>query len=119
MEEKFKTVKGKAKDFGRKAIGEAKRFGTEAVEFANRNREVLVIAVPVVIAGIKSGQSLMVNHRINSERKRIDHTYYDPSTGMHWELKRKASNADRAEILRRKRAGQDVYDILRQMNLIR
>lgn len=119
MNEKVEKAKEKAKEFGRKAASEAKRFGSEAVEFANRNREVLVIAVPVVIAGIKSGQSLIVNRRINSERKRIDHTYYDPSTGMHWELKRKASNADRAEILRRKRAGQDVYDILRQMNLIR
>lgn len=119
MEEKIEKAKQKVKDFGRKAGNKVKRFGSEAVEFANRNREVLVIAVPVVIAGIKSGQSLMVNHRINSERKRIDHTYYDPSTGMHWELKRKASNADRAEILRRKKAGQDVYDILRQMNLIR
>lgn len=119
MKEKFETAKEKAKDFGRKAVGEAKRFGTEAVEFANRNKEILIVAAPVVIAGIKSGQSLMVNRRIKGERKRIDHTYYDPSTGMHWELKRKATNADRAEILRRKKAGQDVYDILRQMNLIR
>ena len=119
MNEKIEKAKKKAKDFGRKAIGEAKRFGIEAVEFANRNKEVLIVAAPVVIAGIKSRQSLMVNRRIKGERKRIDHTYYDPQTGMHWELKRKASNADRAEILRRKKAGQDVYDILRQMNLIR
>ena len=119
MNEKIGNVKDRISEFGRKAKREALDAGSRALEFANRNRELIVIGAPVLIATIKSGQSLVVNRRLRNERSRIDHTYYDPSTGMHWELRRKATNADRAEILRRKKDGQDVYTILRQMKLIK
>lgn len=91
----------------------------DTVHWVANNPEMTVAMVGGAAALIKSTQSLVVNHRVRSERKRIDHTYYDPSTGMHWELKRKATNADRAEILRRKKNGSDIYTILREMNLIR
>lgn len=119
MNEKLDTALKPAKEWGRKAKEEAKRLGNQAAAFARRNKELIVVSVPIAVAAIKSGQSLMVNRRLNKERSRIDHTYYDPRTGFHWELKRKPSNADRAEILRRKEKGQDMYQILKEMNLIR
>ena len=115
VDKAVKTTKekvGQAVDITREKV-------RDTVHWVANNPEMTVAMVGGAAALIKSTQSLAVNHRVRSERKRIDHTYYDPSTGMHWELKRKATNADRAEILRRKKAGKDTYTILREMNLIR
>jgi len=119
MKEKFEEAKQKAVEFGRKVKVEASQTATKVVAWGVKNKELVIATIPVVITVAKTGQSWAVNHRVKTERNRINHTYYDPSTGMHWELKRKATNADRAEILRRKAAGQDAYTILRQMNLIK
>ena len=81
--------------------------------------EVIIAGIGAMAALIKSTQSLTVSHRAKKERARIDHTWYDPSTGFHWELRRRATNADRAEIIRRKAAGQDMYEILTQLRLIK
>ena len=51
------------------------------------------------------------------ERKRIDTTYYDPSTGLHWELKRKLTNHEREELDERRRDGESVGEILRDMRV--
>ena len=51
------------------------------------------------------------------ERKRIDRTYYDPSTGLHWELKRKLTNNEREELDQRRRNGEAVGNILRDMGV--
>lgn len=120
MNEKLQNALDQAVIFGGKAVGRVAAYGNGFVQWAKEYPELaLSIVVPVAVAGIKSTQSLIVNNRIKSERNRIDHTYYDPSSGMHWELKRKASNNDRAEILRRKAQGDDVYTILRNMNLLK
>lgn len=116
---KLEGFKDSAKEFASKALDEVKDFGSKAAEFAKENKEALIVGAPVAIAAIRSGQSLIVNRRVKKERQRIDHTWYDPRTGMHWELKRKASNAERAEILRRRNEGQDAYTILNQMRLIK
>lgn len=118
-EGKLSEFKSSAKEFGRKAMDEAKSLGSRAAEFARRNKEALIVCAPVAIAAIRSGQSLIVNRRVKKERERIDHTWYDPRTGMHWDLRRKVSNAERAEILRRRGEGQDAYTILTQMRLIK
>lgn len=119
MNDKKANWTDRAKDFGRGMAEKAKKAGSDAIRFAENNKEVLVAAIPLAIAAVKAMQTASVSHRMNTERKRIDQTYYDPSTGFHWELRRKATNADRAEILRRKGAGQDTYTILKQMGLIR
>lgn len=70
------------------------------------------------ISGVKASQSLVVNHRINKANKRADRTYFDPSTHFRWDLKRKMTNNDRAYISTKKREGVDMYDILKDRNLI-
>jgi hypothetical protein len=51
--------------------------------------------------------------------KRMAKTWYDPSTGFHWELKRDLTNHDRIEIMERRRAGEKVEDILRGMKIMK
>lgn len=67
---------------------------------------------------LRASRSLVVSHRTYSERKRIDHTYYDPSTGYHWDLKRKLTNNDFQVLSKRKKNGDEVYDILRDLKVI-
>lgn len=121
MEIKFDVDKfiGDAKKVADDAISATRETIVNTVHWVAENPEMTIAIIGGAAALIKSTQSLVVNQRIHAERRRIDHTYYDPSTGMHWELKRKATNADRAEILRRKKNGSDIYTILREMNLIR
>ena len=66
---------------------------------------------------LKASQSLIVSHRIFEENRRQDRTYYDPSSHMRWDLRRKPSNYERAEILRRRETGEDIYDILKSLGL--
>ena len=106
-------------EFGRKAKEQVCDKAVRAGNWAVRNKEMIVISAPILIAGIKSGQSLLVNKRLKDERKRIDNTYYDPSTGAHWELKRKLSNDERAELMARRRNGEFVEDILDDMRVLR
>ena len=119
MDERFETAKANVKEFARNASDQAKRKAVQIGEFVKENKELVIMCVPAVAAMVKTGQSLIVSRRAKVERSRIDHTYYDPSTGFHWELRRKPTNADRAEILKRKAEGVDTYDILKQMRLIK
>lgn len=92
---------------------------SNGIQYGVDHPEVVIAFIGATAALARSCQSITVNRRVKMERKRIDHQYYDPSTGMHWDLCRKATNQDRAEILRRKANGEDMYDILRQLRLIK
>ena len=95
--------------FGEKATA-TKKFVKE------HGREILV-AAPAVIAGATGVYKTLKPTVYQQERKRIDHTYYDPSTRLHWELKRKLTNKEREELDRRRRSGEAVGDILRSMRV--
>ena len=119
MKEKLQKARDDVKEFAGKAYEQAKAKAIQVGKCVTENKEMVALGVPVAIAAIRSGQSLVVNRRVKKERSRINHTFYDPSTGFHWDLRRKPTNLDRAEFLRRKEAGQSTEDILRAMNLIR
>lgn len=76
------------------------------------------IAVPITVSAIRSGQSLIVSHREKKQIERADLTWYDRSTGLRWDLKRKMTNNDRKAITAMKANGADSIDILTQLNLI-
>lgn len=69
------------------------------------------VAVGGIIKAIKPSA-------IDRHDKKVDRTYYDPSTGIHWELRRKATNNDRMALVRRRRNGEQTEDILRDLRLI-
>lgn len=96
-----------------------KQIVVDAVNWGFENPEKVVMILGISASILKASQSLIVSHRVRMERARIDHTWYDPSTGMHWQLCRKATNADRAMILKMKQSGMDAYTILKQLRLIK
>lgn len=80
--------------------------------------EAATIIVGLGVAGFKSSQSLIVSHRNQVERNRIDKTWYDPHTGMHWDLKRKPTNNDRIAITEMLREGLSAGEALDRRKLI-
>ena len=104
--------------FKRKAKAKAKKVG----EFCKDNWLAILIGTSVTLAvvdqGVKTFRDIKpAKSEAEKERDRIDHTYYDPSTGMHWDLRRKATNEDRIAIEDRK--GKDsMSEILSDLKLI-
>lgn len=86
-------------------------------KFACEHGKEIIVALPVIIGGVTGIYKTFKPTNYEQERKRIDHTYYDPSTGLHWELKRKLTNNERAELDRRRRDGEAVIDILKSMKV--
>lgn len=98
-----------------KAKETAKKAATWAVDHKDEATALVITAV-TAYAGIKK-----ITRKTESavERERIDHCYYDPSSGLHWQLRRPMTNRERIELSQRKRAGEPVEDILYDMRILR
>lgn len=98
-----------------KAKETAKKAATWAVDHKDEVTALVITAV-TVCAGIKK---VAGKTAIEVERERISHTYYDPSTGLHWQLRRPMTNRERIELSQRKRDGELIEDILDDMRILR
>lgn len=100
----------------------AKQKAIAAKEWVVNNKEVVILATPVII---KAGKEIYKSHHKTaaqkwqeSERRRIETTYYDPSSGLHWKLNREPTNEERIVIDRKRREGYDVGEVLMSLGLI-
>ena len=94
----------------------------QGADWIRNNRETAVMYGSAAVAGIGAICQLVKTLTPTAQEKhdkRVDRQYYDPSTGIHWELRRKATNNDRIELVRRKRNGENTEDILKDLKLIR
>ena len=96
-----------------------KDFMSSAWKFCKENKEELVVLVPLGLAAATGIKSLRSSTTRDSERQRIDTTYYDPCTGAHWQLRRQLTNTERAELMARRRAGEFTEDILEDMRVLK
>ena len=97
-----------------------KKFLSDAWNFCKENKEELIVLVPLGLAAAKGVKNLTTpSTDRGSERYRSDHTYYDPSTGAHWQLRRPLSNDERAELMARRRRGEFTEDILDDMRVLK
>lgn len=96
-----------------------KKFLADAWTFCKDNKEDLIVLVPLGLAAARGVTHLRSTTAQDSERERIDKTYYDPSTGAHWQLKRQLNNDERAELMRRRRRGEYTEDILEDMRVLK
>lgn len=104
------TKKEKAKIWIEDKIIASKKFLKE------HGKETVITAITAVEAGVYLYKTLKPTV-YEKERRRIDHTYYDPSSGAHYQLKRKLTNKERQELVDRKRNGEKVLDILKEMKV--
>lgn len=102
-----------------KVKGDIKNFMSDAWNFCKENKEELVVLVPLGLAAATGIKNLRSSTTRDSERQRIDHTYYDPCTGAHWQLRRQLTNGERAELMARRRAGEFTEDILEDMRVLK
>lgn len=119
MKEKFKDLKNSIFDNAIRIKNYAGDLCIRGLDWMIKNPGITTaVLVPTTIAAIRSSQSLIVSHRVNKQNERADRSWYDRSSGLRWDLKRKMTNNDRMAITRMKAEGQDTIDILMKLNLI-
>ena len=113
--------KQKLKQAFDKTIEWTKGAASKAWEFVKdkENREVIATVGGAIIGGLIGLKKYRSATNQQTERERIDHTYYDPQTGCHWELRRKLTNDERAELVTRRRRGEFTEDILNDMRVLK
>ncbi len=118
--DKTAMAKERVKETLTKVADGTKKFLSGAWQFCKDNKEELIVLVPLGLAAAKGVKNLATpSVDRGSERYRIDHTYYDPSTGAHWQLRRSLNNRERAELMQRRRSGEYTEDILDDMGVLR
>lgn len=96
----------------------AKTVANDAYDWVKENPEKATMIFTAGAAAVNFAKDASVKYQRNSERNRIDRTYYDPRTGFHWKLVRTPTNNDRMIIAARQKLGEDTGKILRDLRLI-
>ena len=112
-----KSFWDKTKEKLKEAVPKIKKGAGECWTWLKDNREELVKFTPFVLGAIGLVKSVKPT-ATQTERQRIDHTYYDPRTGLHWQLRRPLTNTERMELERRRRLGEDAGSILADMRVL-
>lgn len=110
--------KEKIKDSLHKAWEETKKTASNVWTWVKDNKEDLAFIVPITLAAATGIKKLKSSPR-DDDRYRIDHTYYDPVTGAHWQLRRPLNNRERSELMARRRSGEYTEDILESMRVLK
>ena len=115
----FEEAKYKAKRGAEVVCDTASNLGRSFVEFAKENPSAAIgIAVPIGVAAIRSGQSLIVTHRLKVQNKMASRKIYDASLGTSWDLRRPLTNNDRKAISQMRANGSSLSDALASRKLI-
>lgn len=119
IDERFRNAKEKVSKGIRNATTVVSNGAKSLFCWAVENPvEAATVFVPLGVAGFKTTQSMVVSHRQTVERNRIARTAYDPHTGMHWDLKRSATNNDRIAITKLTNEGIPMHEALQRRGLI-
>ena len=85
--------------------------------YAHKN-EILTYG-PVVVSGIAAGAKMLSKHTAQAKEQDLKDLYvYSHRTGHYIKLRRKLKTSEWAEFDRRKRAGENEYDILADMKVL-
>lgn len=109
----LEAEKKKAK--ARERWSKLKRLPRKTVEWVDTHRETAVLIGGAIVGIVNAAHKASQTRR--TEEKRYE--YYDPHTGAHWQLRRRLTNDERAELMRRQRGGEFTEDILSDMRLLK
>lgn len=117
-----RTKEEKLKDKLNEAKEKVSEKASEAINWTKDNWQAVLagaaVAIPLATSAVKLVKSLKGSASDRHE-DRMKNCYYDPSTGLHWDLKRMLSNSERIELMKRKRDGEYTEDILMDMKLLK
>lgn len=117
-----RTKEEKLKDKLNEAKEKVSEKAGEAINWTKNNWQAVLagaaVAIPLATSAVKLVKSLK-GSALDRHEERMKNCYYDPSTGLHWDLKRMLSNSERIELMQRKRDGEYTEDILMDMKLLK
>lgn len=117
-----RTKEEKLKDKLNEAKEKVSEKAGEAINWTKDNWQAVLagaaVAIPLATSAVKLVKSLK-GSAADRHEDRMKNCYYDPSTGLHWDLKRMLSNSERIELMQRKRDGEYTEDILMDMKLLK
>ena len=117
-----RTKEEKLKDKLNEAKVKVSEKASEAINWTKNNWQAVLagaaVAIPLATSAVKLVKSLK-GSAADKHEERMKNCYYDPSTGLHWDLKRMLSNSERIELMKRKRDGEYTEDILMDMKLLK
>lgn len=90
----------------------------DGFDWITNNPEKVICGIGVLTAFLNASKSLVVSHRVNTERYRQDHTYYDSKLNTTYTLRRKLTNWEKHYTKVHSKDGEDVYDILKEFGAI-
>lgn len=91
-----------------------------AREWAERNKEAIIVLTPIAIKGITTITKAVNKHSNLRKEETLKEEYcYDRSLGHYWRLRRPLTNTEWLEIDRRKKNGERLSDILDEMRVLK
>lgn len=97
-----------------------KQRGNDIRNFYIRNKDLVIVAVPVVGSGLAFLVKSRIKHANLKKQKDVKELYcYDRSLGHYWALRRELTNREWIEIDRRKRCGEKLADILSELKVLK
>ena len=91
-----------------------------AFNWAYANKEVLMIATPIVVGAVAAGTKFIGKQiTLHKEQNLKDLYCYDRSLGHYWRLKRELTNSEWVEIDQRKQNGERLADILDELKVLK
>lgn len=108
----------KNEDVFKKIINGGIDICSKVFDFVINNPEKAAAVLGGAVAFFNATRSLHVTKRNKDEHRYKEFKYYDPHTGMRWDLRRRMTNYDRIYISEESKKGRSMSDILRERGLI-
>ena len=109
---KVKDAIGKAKDWSKEKL-------TDAKEFVSENKGELLFLTMILGPGLIKIGDTAIRKKMQDKDRRLDECdYYDPRTGEHWYTKRPLSASQKLNLERRYNNGESKGEILRSMRML-
>lgn len=116
------SFKDKMKGVWSKTKTWASNRANEAMRWTEDHWHDILKATPIVLSTVAAGikvAKMIKGSAAEQHEARMSKCYYDPSTGLHWQLKRDMTNDERIELVQRKREGEYTEDILQDMKILK
>lgn len=101
-------------------VRRAKEKFNDGKAWVGRNKEALIVFGPMIIGGLASTIKVAGKHNnLKKEEKLKDLYCYDRSMGHYWRLRRKLSNKEWLAVERKRKNGERIGDILKDMKVLK
>lgn len=96
-----------------------KDFGKKTAKFIWDNKEIIIVATPVVLSVVTPiVKSVTKHNNLLKEEDLKNLYYYDRSQGHYWKLRRELSGREFVDIAHRRQAGEKLVDILDDLRVL-